>query len=128
MARGTRPVIAWHGRMPAEPPEFVDLAALQAGNAPPGVRRAGSQAPVDTRNGEYVSGNFFRTLGVQPWMGRLFTGQNDQQGAPPVAEHELFSEGEVICSNRTRFIHSGGPRRAGRRLRGVRATGRRGVR
>src|ERR1700750_1345938 len=32
-------------------PEFADLAALQAGNAPLGVRRAGSQAPVDPRNG-----------------------------------------------------------------------------
>lgn len=66
-------------------PEFVDLAALQAGNANLGVRRAGSQAPVDTHNGEYVSGNFFRTLGVQPWMGRFFTDQDDQEGAPPVA-------------------------------------------
>src|ERR1044071_9643096 len=34
-------------------PEFVDLAALQAGNAPLGVRRAGSRDPADTRNGEY---------------------------------------------------------------------------
>src|SRR5881296_1478175 len=47
----------------ANTPEFVDLAALQAGNAQLGVRRVGSQAPVDTRNGQYVSGNFFRTLG-----------------------------------------------------------------
>src|SRR5690242_11291098 len=37
----------------AETPEFTDLTALQAGNAPLGVRRAGSQAQVDTRNGEY---------------------------------------------------------------------------
>src|SRR5580698_5361090 len=66
-------------------PEFVDLAALQAGNAPLGVRRAGSQAPVDTRNGEYVSGNFFRTFGVQPWAGRLLTDEDDKEGAPPVA-------------------------------------------
>jgi predicted permease len=66
-------------------PEFADLAALQAGNANLGVRRAGSQAPVDTRNGEYVSGNFFRTLGVQPWIGRLLTDGDDQEGAPPVA-------------------------------------------
>ena len=65
-------------------PEFTDLAALQAGNAPLGVRRAGSQAPADTRNGEYVSGNFFRTLGVQPWIGRLMTDEDDQEGAPPV--------------------------------------------
>jgi putative ABC transport system permease protein len=66
-------------------PEFEDLAALQAGNAPLGVRRAGSRAQVDTRNGEYVSGNFFRTFGVQPWIGRLFTDEDDQEGAPPVA-------------------------------------------
>ncbi len=66
-------------------PEFTDLAALQAGNAPLGVRRAGSQAQADTRNGEYVSGNFFRTFGVQPWIGRLLTEADDQEGAPPVA-------------------------------------------
>jgi hypothetical protein len=65
--------------------EFTDLAALQAGNAPLGVRRAGSQAQADTRNGEYVSGNFFRTFGVQPWAGRLLTEADDQEGAPPVA-------------------------------------------
>ena len=69
----------------AQTPEFVDLAALQAGNAPLGVRKAGSPAQADTRNGEYVSGNFFRTLGVQPWIGRLMTDADDQEGAPPVA-------------------------------------------
>ncbi|HLH33299.1 MAG TPA: ABC transporter permease [Alloacidobacterium sp.] len=69
----------------AHTPEFTDLAALQAGNAPLGVRKEGSQAPVDTRNGEYVSGNFFRTLGIQPWIGRLMTDEDDQEGAPPVA-------------------------------------------
>jgi putative ABC transport system permease protein len=66
-------------------PEFTDLAALQAGNAPLGVRRVGSQAQADTRNGEYVSGNFFRTFGVQPWIGRLLTDADDQEGAPQVA-------------------------------------------
>ena len=66
-------------------PEFTDLAALQAGNAPLGVRRVGSQAQADTRNGEYVSGNFFRTFGVQPWIGRLLTEADDLEGAPPVA-------------------------------------------
>ena len=65
--------------------EFTDLAALQAGNAPLGVRRVGSQTQAETRNGEYVSGNFFRTFGVQPWMGRLMTDADDQEGAPPVA-------------------------------------------
>jgi putative ABC transport system permease protein len=69
----------------AQTPEFTDLAALQAGNAPLGVRRAGSRAQADTRNGEYVSGNFFRTLGVQPWIGRMMTDADDQEGAPSVA-------------------------------------------
>src|ERR1700761_9198025 len=69
----------------AHTPEFADLAALQAGNAPLGVRRSGSQAQAATRNGEYVSGNFFRTLGVQPWIGRLMTDADDQEGAPSVA-------------------------------------------
>src|SRR5271155_2996789 len=69
----------------AQTPEFTDLAALQAGNAALGVRRAGSRAQADTRNGEYVSGNFFRTLGVQPWIGRLMTDADDHEGAPPVA-------------------------------------------
>jgi putative ABC transport system permease protein len=66
-------------------PEFIDLAALQAGNAPLGVRRAGKGGPIDTRNGEFVSGNFFRTLGVRPWIGRLMTDSDDQLGAAPVA-------------------------------------------
>ncbi|MBV8206911.1 MAG: ABC transporter permease, partial [Acidobacteria bacterium] len=69
----------------AHTPEFVDLAALQAGNTNLGVRRAGSQAAAITRNGEYVSGNFFRTFGVQPWIGRLLTDEDDKEGAPPVA-------------------------------------------
>src|ERR1700684_3511651 len=34
----------------AQTPEFVDLAALQAGNAALGVRRAGSPSPADIRN------------------------------------------------------------------------------
>jgi putative ABC transport system permease protein len=69
----------------AQTPEFVDLAALEAGNAALGIRKAGSQAQTDHRNGEYVSGNFFRTFGVNPWIGRLMTDADDEEGAPPVA-------------------------------------------
>ena len=69
----------------AHTPEFTDLAALQAGNAPLGVRRAGSNAQADTRNGQFVSGSFFRTFGVHAWIGRLMTDADDQEGAPPVA-------------------------------------------
>ncbi len=36
--------------------------------------------------GELVSGNYFETLGVQPWLGRLFTPADDRiPGAHPVA-------------------------------------------
>ena len=70
----------------ANTPGFQDLAALQAGNASLGVRRAGSQQGTpDTANGQYVSGNFFQTLGVSAWRGRLFIEADDQEDAPPVA-------------------------------------------
>ena len=69
----------------ANTPGFQDLAALQAGNMPLAVRRSGSSGPPDTANGQYVSGNFFQTLGVSAWRGRLFVDADDLEGAPPVA-------------------------------------------
>lgn len=66
-------------------PEFTDLAALQAGNSPLGVRRGGSQAQTDTFNGQHVSGNFFRTLGIEPWIGRLMSDADDHENSPLVA-------------------------------------------
>jgi putative ABC transport system permease protein len=71
----------------ANTPAFEDLAAFQVGegNAELAVRRAGSPAAAQTGNGEYVSGNFFRTFGIFAWRGRLFTDADDQEGAPPVA-------------------------------------------
>ncbi len=71
----------------ANTPAFQDLAAFEIGegNAELAVRRAGSPAPAEPRNGEYVSGNFFRTFGVSAWRGRLLTDADDRQGAPPVA-------------------------------------------
>ena len=64
---------------------FQDLAALQAGNESLAVQHAGSSAPPDTANGQYVSGNFFQTLGVSAWRGRLLIDADDKDGAPPVA-------------------------------------------
>ena len=49
------------------------------------MRRAGSSGPPETANGQYVSGNFFRTLGVSAWRGRLLIDADDQEGATPVA-------------------------------------------
>jgi putative ABC transport system permease protein len=64
---------------------FQVLAALQAGNMPLAVRNAGSSRQPEPANGQYVSGNFFETLGVSAWRGRLLTDADDQEGAPPVA-------------------------------------------
>lgn len=66
-------------------PAFSDLAAFQGGSAGLGVRRVGSTQPADTRHGQFVSGNFFRTFGIGAWTGRVITDSDDQQGAPPVA-------------------------------------------
>ena len=52
---------------------------------PLAVRRAGSSGPPETANGQFVSGNFFQTLGVSAWRGRLLIDADDQEGAPPVA-------------------------------------------
>jgi len=71
----------------ANTPAFEHLAAFELGesNAELAVRRSGLPAPVQPRNGEYVSGNFFQTFGVSAWRGRLFTEADDREGAPPVA-------------------------------------------
>jgi predicted permease len=66
-------------------PAFTDLAAFEAGGHGLGVRRMGSAQPAQTRNGQFVSGNFFRTFGVSAWMGRVFTDADDQDAAAPVA-------------------------------------------
>ena len=66
-------------------PQFADLAALQGGNTGLGVRRAGVQQQADNRNGQFVSGNFFETFGVGPWIGRVLQPSDDIEGATPVA-------------------------------------------
>jgi macrolide transport system ATP-binding/permease protein len=68
-------------------PEFEELAAMQAGFAyrPVTVRRDGDHAGARSVMGEFVSGNYFRTFGLKPHAGRLFTDSDDIAGAPIVA-------------------------------------------
>jgi macrolide transport system ATP-binding/permease protein len=67
-------------------PEFEELAAIQAGFEPRPItaRRGGSQDAARSMVGEFVSGNYFRTFGLKPQAGRLFTDADDVQGAPMV--------------------------------------------
>jgi hypothetical protein len=68
-------------------PEFEELAAMQAGFAgrPIIARRDGSQAGARSAIGEFVSGNYFGTFGLQPRAGRLLMDSDDTQGAPMTA-------------------------------------------
>ena len=66
-------------------PQFADLAALEGGNEELGMRKAGSRSQAETQNGQFVSGNFFRTFGVGAWIGRVLQPSDDVEGAPPVA-------------------------------------------
>jgi predicted permease len=64
-------------------PEFEQLAAMQSGDNGMTVRR-GSE-PAKTEGSEYVSGNYFTTLGVTAFAGRTFTQADDHPGAAPTA-------------------------------------------
>jgi predicted permease len=68
-------------------PEFEDLAAIQAGflYRPVIARRDGTQESARSVMGEFVSGNYFKTFGLNPTAGRLFTDADDVEGAPTVA-------------------------------------------
>jgi len=69
----------------AHTPAFEELAGFQVGATELGVRRYGANAAVTTFNGDFVTGNFFSTLGVSAWRGRLLNDADDQRGAPPAA-------------------------------------------
>jgi predicted permease len=66
-------------------PGFVELAAFQAGNRVVGVRRDGSSRPAEAYSSEFVSGNYFATLGIAAYAGRTLAPQDDNKGAPRVA-------------------------------------------
>jgi macrolide transport system ATP-binding/permease protein len=63
--------------------EFEELAAVEAGfeYRPLTARRQGPQAIAKSVMGEFVSGNYFRTFGLQPAAGRFFTDADDTKGA-----------------------------------------------
>ena len=74
----------WH-QLQKSAPEFEELAAMQAGTGQIIVRRDKTQESARPVHGEFVSGNYFRTFGLQPQIGRLFTNADNVEGAPLVA-------------------------------------------
>jgi predicted permease len=62
-------------------PEFEQLAAVQAGQNSYYVRR-GESEPKNLHT-EYVTGNYFSTLGIGPYIGRVLAANDDAPGAAP---------------------------------------------
>jgi len=72
-------------RLKAESPEFEEVMAFQAGRGGLSVRREGVESAARPLRSEYVTGNYFFTLGVGAFGGRVFTTDDDRPSAPPVA-------------------------------------------
>ena len=86
-------------------PEFADLAAMESGfiYRPIIARRDGAKDLARSVMGEFVSGNYFRTFGLQPAAGRLLLDSDDVQGAPVVAimsydtwQHDFNADPAVV--------------------------------
>ena len=66
-------------------PEFSHLAAFQANTRPVTIGRTDGDAPADTLDGGFVSGNYFQLFELSPAAGRLIQPDDDVRGAAPVA-------------------------------------------
>src|SRR5690242_5967864 len=75
---------AFYERIKAETPEFEEITAFQAGPNRMSVRRQSEQVARPLRS-EFVTGSYFSTFGIRPFGGRLFTADDDQPSATPVA-------------------------------------------
>lgn len=64
-------------------PEFEQIAAMQSGPEQMNVRYGEQQGKMQVT--EYVSGNYFATLGIGSFAGRLLTAQDDAASAAPAA-------------------------------------------
>lgn len=71
-------------RLTAEMPEFEEVTAFQAGGARVSVRRQDVDTTARPLRSEYITGNYFSTLGVGAFGGRVFTATDDAPAAPPV--------------------------------------------
>src|SRR5207249_11122522 len=72
-------------RLKAETPEFEEVAAFQAGGWSLSVRREGVESAARPLRSEFVTGNYFSTLGVGAFGGRVLSPDDDRPSAPPVA-------------------------------------------
>jgi predicted permease len=76
---------ALYKRLKAAAPEFEQLAAFNSTPWQFSVRRAHAERIARPLNGEFVTGNYFSTFGIQSFAGRLFSRDDDQPSATAVA-------------------------------------------
>jgi predicted permease len=72
-------------RLKAQTPEFEEVMAFQAGRGELSVRRQGVDVASRPLRSEYVTGNYFHTLGIKAFGGRVFILDDDKPAAAPVA-------------------------------------------
>ena len=93
-------------------PEFEEITAFQAGPNRMAVRRASEKVAKPLRS-EYVTGTYFSTFGIRPFLGRLLSPADDQASATPVAvlsyhawQNDYGRDASVVGSN---FVVEGHP-------------------
>src|SRR6195256_2951988 len=72
-------------RLKDQTPEFEEVTAFQAGRGRLSVRRQGVDVASRPLRSEYVTGNYFQTLGIKAFGGRVFIPDDDKPAATPVA-------------------------------------------
>jgi predicted permease len=72
-------------RLKQETPEFEQVAGFQAGQSRVSVRREGAETAARPLRSEYVTGNYFSTLGIGAFGGRVISPADDNPGSAPVA-------------------------------------------
>ncbi|MFP5226692.1 MAG: ABC transporter permease [Acidobacteriota bacterium] len=103
----------FYQQMKENTPEFSSLAAFQAGGGTWSVRRGQSDRAAKPLRGEYISGNYFFTFGLNAFLGRTIGPADDQPRSLPVAmlsyrawQQQYGSDPSVVGST---FIVDGHP-------------------
>jgi len=87
---------------------YQALGAFRTGESRVSVREAGAQSGEAQRASTHlVSGNYFNVLGVNAFLGRVLTSEDDKPGAPPAA---VMSYGYCIGTRRRRITRRFSPR------------------
>jgi predicted permease len=69
----------------SQPSPFTSIAAFESGDYVGSLALPGRQTEVNRVDVDFVSGNYFDTLGATPMLGRMVTEADDRPDAPAIA-------------------------------------------